>query len=99
MTWNELQATRSKLGELIRSQDMAYGMQRPSMKFVGTKEGGIFKQLKSALDADIEHFSTQTGGEFKKAYGCCEYILSGKQLYKNKDLWKSPVLIRIPLLI
>jgi hypothetical protein len=87
--WRTLQAMRSQLNELIATNDAAIkgGTQ---VKGLGTKEGGIYKQLRRALDEDLNAFAATSELPVKEA------VTLATQFYKEgKQTFASPVVRRI----
>lgn len=66
--WQTLQDVRSDLNSFIRAEDTAVRAGKPGIKGLGTPEGGVYKQLVTALDEDMAQFANETGGNVLKRY-------------------------------
>ncbi len=87
--WGTAQAIRSDLGSKIAEQDAAFKMQQPGMKFLSNNEGGIYKQLRSALNNDMESFANKSGGDIKDAFDVANsFYKEGKQLFNKTDMFR-----------
>lgn len=58
-----LQGIRADLNDRIAKADAAVNSGMPGMKFQSSPEAGVYKRLKSALDADLGDFGQQKGNE------------------------------------
>jgi hypothetical protein len=66
--WKTIQSMRSELNSRIAQTDAAMKSGQPGAKFQSSPESGIYKQLRKALDNDIESFATETGGDLKASF-------------------------------
>lgn len=87
VNFDTLQLTRQILNDLIRGSDEAISLGQPGVKFLAKKgtAGGVFKQLKKALDADLLDFSNKTGGEIAERFqSALSFHGKTRQLFNSK---------------
>ncbi len=86
--WNTLQQWRTELSSLIKNEDLAIKNNNPAFKGQLSPEGRIYKQLRSALDQDLENIAAQSGTDaldklkLANAFYKDEYA----PIWKNKDI-------------
>jgi hypothetical protein len=74
LSWRATRALRARLGELSK-----FGAE-------GTPVTGIYKQLRKALDQDIQEFANVQGGPIKKAYDVANlFYKRQKELFGSKN--------------
>lgn len=78
-SWQGVRALRARWNEMIGDQGRG---------LMGNTETAMFRQLKSALDSDIQEFASGSGGQIKKAYDVANaFYGSQKSLFKsNKNI-------------
>lgn len=80
--WKTIQGIRSRLNTRIANTDAAMKTRQPDTKFQSTVESGIYKQLRKALDEDIETFAKESGGTIKESFDLANaFYKEGKQIY------------------
>lgn len=88
--WKTIQGIRSELNSRIAQADAAMKTSQPGTKFQSSPEAGIYKQLRKALDKDIEEFAASQGGDIKESFDMANaFYKEGKLTYN------SPVIRRI----
>jgi hypothetical protein len=90
--WQTLQDIRSDLGDKIRSTDPAYNVQmQGEQKMLSNRIAGIYKQLKSSLQTDIDNFFTMNPNkEAKDAYDAANIFWR-----EEKQIFNKPEVIRM----
>lgn len=88
--WKTIQSIRSELNSRIAQSDAAIKTSQPNAKFQSSPEAGIYKQLRKALDTDIQEFATAQGGEVKGAFD-----LANAFYKEGKLTYNSPVIRRL----
>ncbi len=85
--WKTIQSMRSKLNSYIAESDAAIKTAQPNAKFQSSPEAGAYKQLRKALDRDIEEFASQNGGEVKQAFDVANaFYKEGKLTYNSQTI-------------
>jgi len=72
--WATLQEFRSDLYNLIQKEDAMYGAGQYGQKGVATKEAGVYKQLRQALDKDLENIASAEGGNAWEAFQAANFF-------------------------
>jgi hypothetical protein len=87
--WKTVQGMRSDLGKWIAESDAAIKTTQPGAKFQSSPDAGIYKQLRSALDKDINVFATESGGNVKQAFDVANvFYREGKMVYNAPEIRK-----------
>lgn len=87
VTVGKLMQIRSRLGELISETDAAFKMGIKGLKFQSSVDGGIYKLIQRAIDADLDSFATATGGAFAQKYSIARKAAkAGFDIFQNKNL-------------
>lgn len=85
--WKTIQGMRSDLGKWIAESDAAIKTAQPGAKFQSSPDAGIYKQLRSALDKDIDVFATESGGEVRQAFDVANaFYREGKKVYNAPEI-------------
>ncbi len=80
--WNTIQSMRSELNSRIAQADASTRTSHPGAKFQSTPEAGVYKQLRKALDADIQVFADKSGGNVKQTFDLANsFYKEGKLTY------------------
>jgi len=72
--WATLQEFRSDLFNLIQKEDVMYGARAFGQKGMATKEAGVYKQLRKALDADLENIAKSEGGNAWESFQAANFF-------------------------
>lgn len=87
--WKTVQSIRSELNSRIAQTDAAMKTAQPGAKFQSSPEAGIYKQLRKALDEDIQTFANQAGGDVKQSFDLANaFYKEGKLTYNAPAIRK-----------
>lgn len=87
--WESVQAMRSDLGQRIAQSDMAYKTQQQgNQKLLSGSDSGVYKQLRSSLQKDMDAFmDTSASPEAKDAYTVANAFYKDiKQTFNKPDV-------------
>jgi hypothetical protein len=86
--WNTLQQWRANLSDLIKNEDLSIKNNNPAFKGQLSPEGRIYKQLKNALDKDLEGIAAKSGTDAldKLKTANAFYQDEYAPIWKNKDI-------------
>lgn len=86
-TWEAVKALKGDFRSRIADYDAAVGKNLPGMKFMSSKEAGVYKRLQGALAQDIEAFAVGKGGAFEKATRVANKFYKAKVMqYRDPDV-------------
>lgn len=89
LDWEELQFMTQDLNRYIAEADEAVKIGQSGVKGLSSVEGGIYKQLKKAVVADIKEFSDTVGGQAKEDLDIANQFWSeGKKVWNSKFMRK-----------
>jgi hypothetical protein len=94
--WKTMQNHRNQLSDLIKNNDLSIKNSSPALKGQLTNEGRIYKDLRTALDADFEQIAKEQGGEVLDRFKTAQAFYADEYapVWKNKIIrsmaYKNP---------
>ena len=85
--WKTVQSMRSDLGKWIADADASFRTTQPGAKFQSSPEAGAYKQLRKALEKDIDVFAVESGEDVKGAFDVANaFYREGKMIFNTQAI-------------